>query len=400
MIHLRVWIVIALVLSLWACGSPEQSTVDQFFRAAQTSDPTTLASMSAVGPPGKIDSWKVVEVTSRTTEPFTLPDLVAKLEAAKKERDSGQEIRKKYFDANKDSLEQIIPKTRDDPSYKFKGQLGAIQEEWDKMLAERNVQESAYQELKRTADREIGIVSKSVMRQLDVGTLHGAIEVTDMLLNLKPQDSAAELPFKVQLKKYQLSEAESDRVEPSRWIITGIEGATEEAKAVAAAAATAGRPAGGGGGAAVADAAASTAADSAAPATKEPAAAPASKEPAASDRVESDYVPRELRGDAKVQILAPETKVAGDEVVTTIRVRNVSKDWISGLTVTEHWYDQQGTAVGSGSRTHRERFMPGEVIEIQLKTRKRPDFYQSQYQFSHANGEVTATTVGSFPKQI
>jgi hypothetical protein len=101
-----------------------------------------------------------------------------------------------------------------------------------------------------------------------------------------------------------------------------------------------------------------------------------------------------------VQILAPETKVAGDEVVTTIRVRNVSKDWISGLTVTEHWYDQQGTAVGSGSRTHRERFMPGEVIEIQLKTRKRPDFYQSQYQFSHANGEVTATTVGSFPKQI
>jgi hypothetical protein len=389
MMQLRVWIVLALVLSLWACGSPEQSTVDQFFRAAQTSDPTTLASMSAVGPPGKIDSWKVVEVTSRTTEPYTLPDLVAKLEAAKKERDAGQEIRKKYFDANKDSLEQIIPKTRDDPSYKFKGQLGAIQEEWDKMLAERNAQESAYQEIKRTVDREMGVASKSVMRQLDVGTLHGAIEVTEMLLNLKPQEAAAELPFKVQLKKYQLSEAQSDRVEPSRWIIVGIEGATEEAKAAAAAAAHTGRPAGGAGaaaGATVADASSSAAT-----------AAPESKEP---EKVESNYVPKELRGAAKVQILAPETKVAGEDVVTTIRVRNASKDWISGLTVTEHWYDQQGTAVGSSSRTHRERFMPGEVIEIQLKTRKRPEFYQSQYQFSHANGEVTATTVGSFPKSV
>jgi hypothetical protein len=360
--------------------------LDQFFRAAQTDDPTTLASMSAVSPPGKIDSWKVVEVTSRTTEPYTLPELVAKLEAAKKERDLGQDTRKKYFDANKDSLEQIIPKTRDDPSYKFKGKLGEIQEEWDRMLAERNAQESAYQDLKRTVDREVGIASKSVMRQLDVGTLHGAVAVTDMLLNLKPVDGAAELPFKVQLKKYDLSEPGSDRVEPARWIIVGIEGATEEAKAAAAAAAQTGRRVAGSEGAAVADAASS------APSESAPESKPAGDEPG--------YVPKELRGAAKVQILAPETKVAGEDVISTIRVRNISKDWITGLTVTEHWYDQQGNAVGSGSRTHRERFMPGEVIEIQLKTKKRPDFYQSQYQFSHANGEVTATTVGSFPKTM
>ena len=392
---LRAWIVSAIVTSLWACGGPEQSTLDQFFRAAQSSDSTTLASMSAVGPPGKIESWKVVEVTSRTTEPFTLPELVAKYQEAKTVRDVGQEERKKYFEANKDALEQIIPKTRDDPSYKFKGQLGAIQEEWDKMLATRTEQETAYQEIKRTVDRETGIVSKSVMRQLDVGTLHGAVAVTDMLLNLKTAEAAAELPFKVQLKKYDLSEAGSDRVEPARWIIVGIEGANEEAKAAAAAAAQAGRPG------ATAEATSEKAAEGAAAVTD--ASTSAASESAPESKAagnEPAYAPRELRGAAKVQILAPETKVAGEDVVSTIRVRNVSKDWITGLTVTEHWYDQQGNAVGSGSRTHRERFMPGEVIEIQLKTKKRPDFYQSQYQFSHANGEVTATTVGSFPKTI
>ncbi len=373
----------AFVTSLWAaCGSPEQSTVEQFFRAAQSDDTGTVASMSAVGPPGKIESWKVVEVTSRTTEPFTLPELVAKFETAQAERKASQEARDKYFKDNKDALEEIIPKLRDDPEYKFSGKLAPIQQEWETMLAARNEQESAFQELKRTVDRESGIASKSVMRQLDLGTLHGAIAVTDMLLNLKPPDGA-ELPFKVQLRKYDLSEPESDRVEPARWVIVNIEGATEEAKAAAAAASTAGRrPAESSG--AVTDAA------------DKPSAA-ASKPPAGD---EPNYVPKELRGSAKVQILAPNSRVAGDEVLTTISVRNVSKDWITGLTVTELWYDKQGNEVGTGSRTHRERFMPGEVIEIELKMKKRPDFYQSQYQFTHANGDVTTTRVGSFPKAM
>lgn len=344
--------------------------------------------MSAVGPPGKVDSWKVVEVTSRTTEPFTLPELVAKLTAVKKVRDEGQEVRTKYFKDNEDSLNEIIPKLRDDPEYQFRGKLGEIQEQWEKMLEERKEQESAYQELKREVDRETGIVNKSVMRQLDVGTLQGAISVTDMLLNLKLPETG-ELPFKVQLKKYDLSEPQSDRVEPARWVIVGIEGTTEEARAAAAAAASAGKP-----GSAPAAAVAET---SKAAGSESAASAEESSGPTDNDR---GYVPKELRGAAKVQILTPETKIVGEDVVSTIRVRNVSKDWITGLTVTEHWYDKQGTAVRSSSQTHRKRFMPGEVIELQLKTRKSADFYQSQYEFKHANGDVNATTVGSFPKQI
>lgn len=385
MTKLRAWCMTAFVTSLWACGGPEQATVDQFFRAAQSSDSTTIAMMSAVGPPGKVESWKVVEVTSRKTEPYTLPELVAKLAAVKKERDAGQEIRTKYFKDNEDALEEIIPKLRKDPAYKFKGKLAEIQTEWEKMLAERNEQEGAYQDLKRIVDKETGIATKSVMRQVDFGTLHGAVAVTEMLLNVKPPDRG-ELPFRVQLRKYDLSEPESDRVEPARWVIVEIEGTTEEARAAAAAHET--RP---------------RSSESAAAAAAEPSKVAESEK--AEETTEPahnapGYVPRELRGLARVQILAPETKVQGDEVVSTVRVRNVSKDWITGLTVTEHWYDKQGTAVRSGSQTHRDRFMPGEVIELQLKTRKSPDFYQSQYEFKHANGKVNATTVGSFPKAM
>jgi hypothetical protein len=388
MSKLRGCIVSFILACLWACGSPEQATIDQFFRAAQSNDSTTLAYMSAVGPPGKVESWKVVEVTSRSTEPYTLPELVEKFEAAKKARDESNAERKKYFDDHQDALEQIVPKLRDDPEYKFKGKVGEVQEEWMKLLETRKETESAFQELKRAVDRETSIASKSVMRQLDVATLHGGIAVTEMLLNLKPPDSTAELPFKVRLHKYDLSEKESDRVEPARWVIVNIEGMTPEAKAAAAVAASASAPA------------AAEAAAAGEPAKAEPAKVAENKSTEETRRPahESAYQPKELRGLAKVQVLTPATKVEGDQVVSAIRVRNVSKDWITGFTVTEHWYDKQGNAVGTGSRTHRERFMPGEIIELELKTRKSPDFYQNQYKFSHANGDVEATTVGSFPK--
>jgi hypothetical protein len=43
--------------------------------------------------------------------------------------------------------------------------------------------------------------------------------------------------------------------------------------------------------------------------------------------------------------------------------------------------------------------MPGEILELELRTRKGADFYQNQYEFKHANGDVQATTVASFPNQ-
>jgi hypothetical protein len=139
----------------------------------------------------------------------------------------------------------------------------------------------------------------------------------------------------------------------------------------------------------------------------EPAAsAPAEAGAADRDAAESKPPPRRRRtsrapqvsGLARVQILAPATKVEGDEVISTIRVRNVSKGSITQFSVSEFWYDDQGNATPGGSRTHRKPFMPGEVIEMELRTSKNPKFYQNQFEFSHANGDVKATVVASLPK--
>jgi hypothetical protein len=338
--------------------------------------------MSAVGPPVEVESWKVVEVSSRSTEPFMLPELLDRFEAATKERDAAVEANKKYFEDHPDALERIIPKLREDSEYKFRGKLGEIQEEWLRLIKDRKETEGTFQELKRAVRKETGLATKSVLRQVDVENLVGDVAVTEMLLSLKPRDGD-ELPFRVVLRKYKLSQPESDRIELARWVILDIEGTTPEARAAASAHAYARGPS-------------SESADGTEPSKVADDQGAAESKQAARD--ESAYRPRELSGLAKVQILTPETKIEGDEVITTIRARNVSRDWITGFMVTEHWYDEQGNAVRSSSRTHQERFLPGEVIEMKLRTRKHPEFHQSQYEFSHKNGDVKAISVGSFPK--
>lgn len=107
--------------------------------------------------------------------------------------------------------------------------------------------------------------------------------------------------------------------------------------------------------------------------------------------------PPPVQGIARVQIHT-ETRVEGNEVISTIRARNVSRGSITRFTASEYWYDDQGNATPGGSRTHRKPFLPGEVIELELRTGKNEKFYQNQFEFSHANGDVRATVVKSLPK--
>ena len=281
-----------------------------------------------------------------------------------------------------DALERIIPKLREDSEYKFRGKLGEIQEEWWRLVEERREKEGAFQELKRVVGKEASLATKSVMRQVNVENLDGDVRVTEMLLSLKPPDGDA-LPYRVVLRKYGLSDPERDRIEPARWVIFDFEGTTPEARAAASAHAK------------VSDPSSESAAATEPSKVADNQGAAESKQPAGK---EPTYQPRELLGLARVQVLTPETRVEGDEVITTVRVRNVSKDWIARFMVTEHWYDEQGNAVRSSSRRHEKPFMPGEVIELELRTRKNPKFYQNQFEFSHANGNVKDFTVGSFPK--
>jgi hypothetical protein len=102
-----------------------------------------------------------------------------------------------------------------------------------------------------------------------------------------------------------------------------------------------------------------------------------------------------VRGEAIVEITAPDTKVVKNEVVTTLRVKNVSAGPIAGFKIDENWY-KGNTAVGGDSYRHPRPLPVGEVILVTFSVPRAGIVgARNQYQFAHANGTVKPKTVRS-----
>ena len=105
----------------------------------------------------------------------------------------------------------------------------------------------------------------------------------------------------------------------------------------------------------------STLAGQAKPATP---ATPAQAAPAAPAK----FVPP-IRGEAPVSMTKPVVKRTGGEIVTTFKVKNPSATGsIAGLKISEFWYDASGNPVSGDEFRYRKPLMPGEVIDVQLRS--------------------------------
>ena len=106
-----------------------------------------------------------------------------------------------------------------------------------------------------------------------------------------------------------------------------------------------------------------------------------------------------IKGQAQIEYTAPQAKAEGNFVVTKIKVKNVSKGPIALLQVDEYWYNEKGDQV-SGSQPFRwlKPLMPGEIVDVLLKSPKSADMKRVNRVFKHANGTVKPTLVPAFKK--
>lgn len=96
-----------------------------------------------------------------------------------------------------------------------------------------------------------------------------------------------------------------------------------------------------------------------------------------------------VRGEAAVEITPPNTQVKGNDVVTTILVKNVSSGPIAGFRVQENWFNKANEALSGDEYRHRTPLQVNEVIEVVLTVpRGRVVGARNQYQFTHANGTI------------
>jgi len=105
-----------------------------------------------------------------------------------------------------------------------------------------------------------------------------------------------------------------------------------------------------------------------------------------------------LKGMADIQFMEVSAKKVGTDIVTVLKVKNMSNAPISLLKVDEYWYNKATPpAVTTGdTQAYRKPFMPGEIIEVTLKAPYKSDISVSQYMFSHAGGQVNPKRVKKF----
>lgn len=100
-----------------------------------------------------------------------------------------------------------------------------------------------------------------------------------------------------------------------------------------------------------------------------------------------------MRGNARVEITKPNTRIVGKEIVTTFLMKNIEAAPIAGVKVEENWFDKGGNPVMGDVFRHMKPLQPGEVITISFKVPRSPNMQRNQYLFSHANGNLKQSVV-------
>ena len=95
-------------------------------------------------------------------------------------------------------------------------------------------------------------------------------------------------------------------------------------------------------------------------------------------------------------LLKPVTKVEGKTVITVLQVKNLSSGSISGLKVSEFWYDKAGNSAPGATLQLRLPIAAGAVKTLTLKTPWTSKMDRNSYTFTHANGTVKTRLLASF----
>ena len=102
-----------------------------------------------------------------------------------------------------------------------------------------------------------------------------------------------------------------------------------------------------------------------------------------------------VRGQADVDFLQPKSAKKGSDVVTTIKVKNMSSAPIARLKIIETWFDANNATVPGGEGVINGLLQPGEVATVEIHTPYSDKLKSNSWNFVHANGTVKPHKVQS-----
>src|SRR3954447_25153426 len=75
-----------------------------------------------------------------------------------------------------------------------------------------------------------------------------------------------------------------------------------------------------------------------------------------------------VKGQAEVDFLSPKSEKKGADVVTTLKVKNMSAAPIARLKIVETWFDKSNGTIPGGEGVINGLLQPGEVATIEIHT--------------------------------
>jgi hypothetical protein len=104
-----------------------------------------------------------------------------------------------------------------------------------------------------------------------------------------------------------------------------------------------------------------------------------------------------LKGEGTIEVIKSKPRRVGNDMVTTMKIRNTSKSPLALLTVDEYWYAAAGKdAVSGDTQRNKALLNPGDVVELSTRSPFRAEMNRSLLMFKHANGSIKAKEVTKF----
>jgi DNA repair exonuclease SbcCD nuclease subunit len=211
--------IVLLIFMIHSCTShPEKTLLDRYFHAMDFNDSNTLSTMAIEPADFEFDSWEIVNVTEEYTETFELPELDKK----------GKELKKKLDDHTVETLN--VRDEMDVAKFEMErrrtraniNKFNEAEEKYNKLYEENKELRKEYNETRDAADREEEIALFSLggdfsqVRQFEGDVHKKEVEV-------KVQRNGEEAGYKIFMRRYILTNPETNITHTGRWIILRFE---------------------------------------------------------------------------------------------------------------------------------------------------------------------------------
>ncbi len=208
-----------LALVSFACsGSPEQTLLEQFFRALGQEDRNTFAGLSMVSFPGDPPaSWELLEVSEPTSGPYRVPQLLDEEREATRLRDEQFQVFSSFRSANQASIRAIAERREVRPEGSLGGRLAAIEEEWETHQGDRTEVRRALAEVQMALEEERRRARRSLLRDAPVDYLEGTVTEKELRVRVN-----GEQDYRFVLIRYDLTNQFGNAI-ASRWVVAAIE---------------------------------------------------------------------------------------------------------------------------------------------------------------------------------